>query len=64
MTDKQVDALAKVVAEHVKAGGTIEVIPYAEACPKCKQAVLYRYNGSPNWQNRWTCPKCGRHESR
>jgi predicted RNA-binding Zn-ribbon protein involved in translation (DUF1610 family) len=64
MTDEDIDNLAKLAADHVAAGGTIEVVAAGPACKKCGGRDPYRYNGSPNWMNRWTCPQCGRHESR
>jgi len=42
----------------------VRVVIMQPPCPKCGSTKHYRSNPSPNWMNRWTCPKCGRHESR
>lgn len=62
MTDQEIDRLARFAADWIKAGGSIEV--QVAPCPKCGAKERYQSNPSPNWMNRWTCPKCGRHESR
>ena len=56
------DDAIKLVVEHIANGGKIEIgVP---PCPKCGATERYKSNPSPNWMNRFTCPKCGRHESR
>jgi transposase-like protein len=62
MTNAQLDSLAKFAAEWVKAGGELEI--KSPPCPRCGSEERYKSNPSPNWMNRWTCPDCGRHESR
>ena len=64
MTDKQIDKLAEAAAEFVKAVGKLEVLVHETPCRKCGSTEPYRRNASPSWMNRWTCTKCGRHESR
>lgn len=56
------DQAAKFAAEALASGATVEILP--PPCPKCGKNMRYRSNPSPNWMNRWTCPNCGRHESR
>lgn len=62
MTNEQLDSLAKFAVEWVKAGGKIEL--QVAPCKKCGSQERYQSDPLPNWMNRWTCPKCGRHESR
>jgi len=60
--DDELDNTAKLLADAVACGAKVTFgVP---AFRKCGTEERYRYNGSPNWMNRWTCPKCGRHESR
>lgn len=62
MIGKQLDKAAKFLVDAVAAGATVTVgVP---PCRKCGSTERYRSNPSPNWMNRFTCPKCGRHESR
>ena len=56
------DEAARYAAELVAAGVKFEVL--VAPCRKCGSTERYRSNPSPSWMNRWTCPKCGRHESR
>lgn len=62
MTNEEIDRLTKFAVEHIKAGGSVKV--QIAPCSRCGSREGYRPNSSPNWMNRWTCPKCGRHESR
>jgi ribosomal protein S27AE len=56
-----VDEAAKFVAEHVAAGCKVTLT--REPC-RCGSTEPYRSSPTPNWMNRWICPKCGRLESR
>lgn len=57
-----IEEAAKFAAEAAASGVRIQVL--TPQCRKCGQNVQYRSNPSPSWMNRWTCPNCGRHESR
>jgi transposase-like protein len=66
MTNKQLDSLAKFAVEWAASGRKLEFVIEHPQCPNlaCKSQERYQSNPSPSWMNRWTCPKCGRHESR
>jgi predicted Zn-ribbon and HTH transcriptional regulator len=63
MTNRQVDQLAKFAADWVKAGGKLDIQVLPDTCRKCGKGV-YQHNGSPSWQNRFTCPACKHSVSR
>jgi predicted RNA-binding Zn-ribbon protein involved in translation (DUF1610 family) len=56
-----VDELVKAAIDCISKGGTIRIV---HRCRKCGGEEPYKSNPSPNWMNRFTCPKCGRSESR
>jgi transposase-like protein len=61
-TDAQVDSIMAQAFAAIKSGAKVHI--ELSPCPKCGATDRYTNTGTPNWQNRWTCPKCGRHESR
>ena len=57
-----VDEAARFAAKVLLSGGRIELLGFP--CRKCGSTERYISRPSPNWMNRWTCPNCGRNESR
>jgi transposase-like protein len=57
-----VDEAAKFMVEQVAAGYQVTI--GWPPCPRCGATERYRNNPIPSWMNRFTCPKCGRNESR
>ncbi len=52
-----VDALEQLGTAMANAGAK-----RFNACQQCRDGNM-KPNGTASWQNRWTCDKCGHHES-
>lgn len=57
-----VDGLEKLAITMANAGAKITNMRF-NACRKCLDGDM-KPNGTASWQNRWTCNKCGDHESK
>ena len=57
-----VDEAARFAVEQLVRGAEITIA--WPPCRRCGSTDRYVSRPSPNWMNRFTCPKCGRNESR